>query len=161
VSRGRPGVPKSPETRAKMAEARKRAWAAKTPEERAEYARNISLGKGGTGEPERRMVRTPDGRKIFSYRYDLEVALGRILSPDEKVHHIDGDPTNNELDNLQVVSQSAHIGLHQPHTGVWKSCPNCGKNFYAKPCKSHVKTCSTWCGAQVRWGRAPNPRRDG
>jgi hypothetical protein len=40
----------------------------------------------------------------------MEAALGRYLRPEEVVHHIDGNPSNNRLDNLRLfASQSDHI----------------------------------------------------
>lgn len=42
-----------------------------------------------------------------------EEHLGRKLKQNEIVHHIDGDNTNNDISNLQVMSQSEHINLHR------------------------------------------------
>ena len=39
-------------------------------------------------------------------------AMGRPLTSDEHVHHIDGDPSNNSPDNLAVMSRSEHLKLH-------------------------------------------------
>ena len=39
-------------------------------------------------------------------RYLLSVKLGRFLTKDETVDHIDGDKTNDNLDNLQILSSS-------------------------------------------------------
>jgi len=38
--------------------------------------------------------------------------LGRKLEKWEIVHHIDGDNTNNSLENLQIMSQGQHRQLH-------------------------------------------------
>lgn len=53
----------------------------------------------------------PSGTKyILKHRWIMEQFLGRYLSPDEVVHHIDGDPTNNDIRNLRLFDdQSAHI----------------------------------------------------
>jgi hypothetical protein len=47
------------------------------------------------------------------HRLMAEVKIGRPLSPKEKVHHIDGDKTNNTFDNLYVCSNHAdHRHVH-------------------------------------------------
>lgn len=42
-------------------------------------------------------------------RYLMSISLGRILSPDETVDHIDGDKANDSLDNLQILSRRENI----------------------------------------------------
>lgn len=43
----------------------------------------------------------------------MEERLGRRLLPDEVVHHIDRDRTNNSIDNLALVTRSGHARLHR------------------------------------------------
>lgn len=43
----------------------------------------------------------------------MEHRLGRQLLEDECVHHIDGDKTNNEENNLALVTRSGHARLHR------------------------------------------------
>jgi hypothetical protein len=47
------------------------------------------------------------------HRLVMERFLGRKLSPDEHVHHIDGDTLNNSPSNLQLVSRSEHMRIHR------------------------------------------------
>jgi len=42
----------------------------------------------------------------------MERQLDRKLLPSEVVHHIDGDKSNNSLDNLIVMTRNEHIKLH-------------------------------------------------
>jgi hypothetical protein len=42
----------------------------------------------------------------------MEKYLGRELNKNEIVHHIDGDKTNNKLDNLILCSNSEHRDMH-------------------------------------------------
>lgn len=46
------------------------------------------------------------------HRLIIERHLGRALSFNEVVHHKDGDPTNNDLRNLEVLDRGEHIRLH-------------------------------------------------
>jgi hypothetical protein len=47
-------------------------------------------------------------------RYTMEQHLGRELSKDEVVHHIDLDPTNDSFENLRLLSKEDHDNLHNP-----------------------------------------------
>lgn len=51
-----------------------------------------------------------DGKPV--YRMMIERELGRELSPEELVHHIDGNHKNNAMSNLLVVSRSEHQKIH-------------------------------------------------
>ena len=42
----------------------------------------------------------------------MEQYLGRKLSPNEVVHHKNGDPTDNRIENLEVMSRSEHSRYH-------------------------------------------------
>ena len=53
------------------------------------------------------------GRKIALHRWVTEQMLGRTLSADEVVHHVDGDPLNNDPDNLVVLTRAEHARLHR------------------------------------------------
>lgn len=63
----------------------------------------------------------PEKNKRMPYhRYIMEQVLGRTLSRDEVVHHIDGDRTNNDLSNLVVMSRSEHSKLHHQQGDIRK-----------------------------------------
>jgi len=53
----------------------------------------------------------PSGTKyILEHRHIMEQYLDRYLDPQEVVHHIDGDASNNTIENLRLFSnQSDHI----------------------------------------------------
>jgi len=44
-----------------------------------------------------------------------ELKIGRKLSTDEVVHHINGNPRDNRLENLTVMTNSEHTILHHTH----------------------------------------------
>ena len=54
-----------------------------------------------------------DGRRRFKHRIVMARALGLKTLPRKfHVHHIDGDPTNNDLDNLALCTAKAHGAIH-------------------------------------------------
>ena len=50
------------------------------------------------------------GRGI--HRIVMERYIGRKLKEREVVHHIDGNKKNNDINNLEIMSQSEHAKLH-------------------------------------------------
>lgn len=55
-----------------------------------------------------------DGGYRGEHRILMEEKLGRKLTPNEVVHHIDGNKTNNDIDNLAVMTRAEHAILHRP-----------------------------------------------
>jgi hypothetical protein len=56
-----------------------------------------------------------DKRYVLEHRLVMEKHLGRHLEPNEVVHHIDGNTSNNEIANLKLYnSQSEHITSGHP-----------------------------------------------
>lgn len=53
-----------------------------------------------------------DGVRHFEHRYVMEQHLGRKLSRDECVHHINGDRRDNRLENLELISRAEHNREH-------------------------------------------------
>jgi hypothetical protein len=58
-------------------------------------------------------IKCRDGADVAYYRAVMEAALGRALLPDEHVHHINGDPSDDRQENLMVLSCSEHMRLHR------------------------------------------------
>jgi hypothetical protein len=59
-----------------------------------------------------RRVNVGAGKVEYEHRLVVERHLGRKLTPEENVHHIDGDTLNNEPSNLMIVSRGEHMTLH-------------------------------------------------
>lgn len=53
-----------------------------------------------------------NGPYVLEYRLVMEQHLGRFLRDDEVVHHINGDPNDNRIDNLEVLSRAEHAREH-------------------------------------------------
>ena len=51
------------------------------------------------------------GRSVHVIK--MESRIGRRLRSDEIVHHIDGDRSNNDDNNLALMTRSAHARLHR------------------------------------------------
>lgn len=62
-------------------------------------------------------------------RYLLAVSLGRFLTEEEQVDHIDGDKTNNSIDNLQILSKRDNILKSNKLSDVEMICPVCKIKF--------------------------------
>lgn len=57
------------------------------------------------------LVWTQEGERL-KHRVVMEAVMGRRLEDNEIVHHIDGDKSNNNPDNLVVMTQSEHTSVH-------------------------------------------------
>lgn len=81
---------------------------------------------------------TGDAR-ILLHRHVASVKLGRWLTPEEHVHHIDEDKLNNSPENLQVLSNKEHYEAHYgpavyegetQRTYAKFTCTVCGAEFH-------------------------------
>lgn len=66
-------------------------------------------------------IYTPDNlyglrRYVLEHRLVMEKSLGRPLTKNEVVHHIDGNIQNNSIENLQLMSKGEHRSLHLRET---------------------------------------------
>ena len=50
---------------------------------------------------------------VYEHRLVAENTLGRPLSADEQVHHLDGNKQNNSPDNLEVLTFTEHRVKHR------------------------------------------------
>lgn len=122
---------RSPETRAKIAKTL--SGRKLTDEHRA----NIGAALRGDGNPNWRGGRgidpvdgyvrlympgspmaSPNGY-VREHRLVMANHLGRLLDPSELIHHVNGDRTDNRIENLQIVTAGEHMTIE--HTGRKRS----------------------------------------
>lgn len=54
--------------------------------------------------------KTINGKKKSIHRHAMEAFLGRSLDKNEHVYHLDGNPNNNRIENLTVITKKYNIG---------------------------------------------------
>lgn len=88
------------------------------------------------------------GGKVYYHRHVASVSIGRWVTSDEVVHHIDHNKLNNRPGNLVVMSQTEHGQEHYEKSGIYASprggvdlvpCQTCkapttNKRFCSEPC---------------------------
>lgn len=58
---------------------------------------------------------------IKEHRLVMEVELGRYLTPDEIIHHINRDKSDNRPENLEVVDMAEHRRIHNIEDKIYES----------------------------------------
>jgi endogenous inhibitor of DNA gyrase (YacG/DUF329 family) len=113
-------------------------------------ARCYGLHKRSTGNPRRYVLLIRNGKCITEHRWFMQEHLGRKLTRSEHVHHLNGNPRDNRIENLTIISASQHAKLH----GNWNTrrlgkeiqCQRCGKWVYTKMSRLKLrKFCSRKC----------------
>ena len=72
-----------------------------------------------------------NGKVVEEHRWLMEQHLGHKLTTNEVVHHINGDPQNNLLGNLEVKLRGEHATKHGTtgRTVVQLVCSFCKRKF--------------------------------
>jgi len=73
-----------------------------------------------------------NGKVVGEHRWLMEQKVGRKLGYNEVVHHLDGNPQNNSLDNLEIRQRSQHAAEHGSTVGrpmITLVCAHCNEEF--------------------------------
>lgn len=76
---------------------------------------NWGIGSGWTDKRGYRWIYvTENGRRRAKreHRHVMEIHIGRKLSPEELVHHINGDTSDNRIENLEIQEWGEHTAHH-------------------------------------------------
>jgi predicted Zn-ribbon and HTH transcriptional regulator len=82
---------------------------------------------------------------VFYHRHIMSIHIGRWLLPDEIVHHIDEDGTNNSIENLVITNRTDHA-KHHILVNKEVKCEFCGIMFFPNR-KRKRRFCSRKCQA--------------
>lgn len=72
-------------------------------------------------------------------------------------HHIDEDPTNNTLSNIEILCAACHVRHHHQRRIKYSVCAVCRRIFLAASHRNRNKICSAECARE--WGRMSARKR--
>lgn len=90
---------------------------------------------------------------VLEHRLVMENYLGRYLTSNEIVHHVDQNTKNNDISNLRVMSRKDHGHLHKRVLQMeQRTCPVCNVDFIRRPKgvydKNRIPCCSRSCNGK-------------
>jgi hypothetical protein len=92
---------------------------------------NSNKGKIRTNYHGYRLVHLPDHPlanhrgDVYEHRFVMMKKLGRLLEPNEIIHHKNGVKDDNRIENLEIILQLPKNGSHKGEL----TCPHCSGKF--------------------------------
>lgn len=102
------------------------------------------------GYVEGRILTAQGQRRVKQHRFVMECALGRLLRPDEDVHHINGNKSDNRIENLEVLQHAEHSKISQ----IGRTYPK-GYKLELSDAERHTRSLrlGNWRRAAIRLAR--------
>lgn len=89
--------------------------------------------------------------RVWHHRHVASEKIGRLVRADEIVHHLDENRSNNDPDNLEVMTNTEHARRHAAEKGfcsVAAKCEVCGTEYTIKQSiynQRNKQTCGRAC----------------
>lgn len=83
---------------------------------------------------------------VFVHRHNASVKIGRWLTTEEHIHHVDENKRNNDGDNLLIVNSSEHTKLHRTkYNRLILKCEYCTEFFECSENKGYKRHENHFC----------------
>lgn len=88
-------------------------------------------------------------------RYLVSLEIGRELTEEETVDHVDGDYTNDDISNLEIVPLQINIRrAAKGRTFVTLECPECKTTFTREKRQTHLGKGKNYKGSPTACSRS-------
>lgn len=91
----------------------------------------------------------------------MENSIGRLLNPNEVVHHKNNDSKDDRLENLELLTRGEHTHIHRELPAMLDMvCTSCGKSFKLRKrwveWRSNAGQQNFYCCRRCQWDSLKN-----